>query len=270
MRKPSELTLTLVTSVLLFTACGWPAAPVATALPPTQAADTPAATTVQASMQPQRIAFEMDDSTRLVGTFYPPIRDSAAGILLMHQMGANRTAWQPLIDAVWGPGTPDYAVFAFDFPGHGESGGTISDAAALAAARSAFTLIQAMDGVDPARIVNIGASIGADAAADSCSDGCIGVVSVSPGGYLGIPYDDALNALKTRGVPVLCLASAQDQPPAKTCQGGESVGLTGYQMHIYDGGLHGNGLVIKTDRTPGPQPIPLILAWLAQNAPPAP
>lgn len=234
----------------------------AAALPTTQ----PQPTLEVSSFEPQRIEFQSADGTQLVGIYWPPAQSPAPGIILMHMMGKNKDSWQPLPALLQGIGSAhqsarqrSYAVFAFDFRGHGESGGTSGDRPAmLDDARAALAAFQALPDVDPERVVLIGASIGADAAVDVCVDGCIGVISLSPGGYLGIAYNDALLALGDK--PVLCVASESDVQPAQTCKRGEQAGLSDYGMQLYTGGLHGTDMFLITDQQP--MLTDLIFEWL--------
>lgn len=223
--------------------------------------------------EPQRIEFEAEDGTPLVGIYYPPAAGPVTGVLLMHQMGTDKSIWEVLITALRGaegavqPGL-SYAVFAFDFPEHGESGGVFSDQAALAAARAALVLMRTFEGVDPDHIVLIGASIGADASVDECGEGCVGAVPISPGSWLGIDYQQALTDLKSeKDPPVLCIAADQDGPSPGTCRSGEGVGLTDYRMHLYGGRAHGNFLFFEESLTPPPPILELIMNWLAEHVP---
>jgi len=254
-----------------------PASPDITPLAPAaEATAEPSAEPTAAPLGPQRVTFNLADGTEIVGTFYPPSLAPAPGVLLAHQRGMDRRAWEPLIQGLQGQlsrsastagdSKPNYAVFAIDLPGHGESGGQWTDAGGLEATRLALQLFRAMGGVDSERMVIIGASIGADAAVDECKEGCVGAVSLSPGSFLGVDYNTALAALGDR--PVLCVASKEDGPSAATCEGGKSVGLKNYQVQIYDGALHGNYLILQNAEVgPAPQPLPLILEWLAINVP---
>lgn len=216
--------------------------------------------------EPRRVEFQSEDGIPLVGVYYPPASAPAPGVLLLHQNRASKEHWVPLIEALRAPSMPTYAIFAIDFPGHGESGGSLSDAAALAAARTALSEFRTFDGVDANRVILIGASFGADAAVDVCGEGCIGAVSVSPGGWLGIPYQEALTALREQqDPPVLCIASQQDEPSPSTCKGGETAGLSDYRVHIYDGSAHGNFLFFEETLTPPPPIIDLIVQWLSDH-----
>lgn len=269
--------ITLAAALLV--GCGAQAAPVNTASPAPIIESTPAATDGAGAAlptEPQREAFQLADGTTVVATFYPPRVVPAPGVLLVHQRGMDRTAWEPLIQALQGEisrsastkagDQPNYAVLAIDVPGHGESGGSFSPQSTLEATRLALQFVRALPGVDKDRVVIIGASIGADAAVDECKEGCIGAVSLSPGSFLGVDYNTALVAMGDR--PVLCAASKGDGPSSATCEAGKTAGLKNYQAQIYDGGAHGNALILQNAEVkPSPQPLPLIMEWLAINVP---
>jgi pimeloyl-ACP methyl ester carboxylesterase len=219
--------------------------------------------------EPERIEFALADGSPLVGTYYPPRVAPAPGLLLIHQLSVDRSAWEPLIGPLRAEDAPQtYAIFAYDLPEHGESGGAWSPEATLESAALALGLMRSWEGVDPDRIALIGASVGSDAVVDECSEGCVGAVSLSPGGYLGISYADALaTLLDEKDPPVMCVASAGDGPSPATCRSGESVGLSDYQVHIYEGTTHGNFLLVEAGLAPPPDAVALILEWLAAHLP---
>ena len=232
--------------------------------------------------EPRRIEFASDEGTPLVGTFYPVVGRRAPGVLLLHQRGASvgvdRRMWEPLVERLWRPGRRSYAVFSFDLPGHGESGGTEeSSQAYLDAARTALALFRTFEGVDPNRIVIIGASSGADAAVALCRDGCVAAAAISPGDYLQesgtflVRYRPSLiEMLAQQDRPVLCVAATGDRPSPEMCLDGHSVGLTRYRSHIYEGTdeLHGNFLLLsEAQLSPPPQPLNLVTSWLRRHVP---
>lgn len=276
MRQQKAITVGWILVAVGLSACGAPAATQAPGVEtPTQPESLPATsqpttepqpTLEVSSLEPQRVEFQADDGTQLVGTYWPPVQTPAPGVILMHMMGKDKDSWQPLPALLQGAGIahegsqqPSYAVFAFDFRGHGESGGSASDRPAmLDDARAAFATFQALPGVDPGRIALIGASIGADAAVDVCIEGCVGAISLSPGGYLGIAYNDALLALGDK--PVLCVASEGDIQPAQTCKHGEQAGLSDYRIQLYTGSLHGTDMFLIAEQPP--MLTDLIFEWL--------
>lgn len=217
---------------------------------------------------PQPVQFQSTDGTKIAALYWPPTVSPAPGIVLMHMMGGSKSDWNQFAALLQGAsiahagapsaGTVSFAVLAIDFRGHGGSGGTRDTQAMQGDAQAALSYIQGIPDVDKTRVVMIGASIGGDAAVDACTDGCIGAISLSPGGFLGAPYNDALKALGSK--PVLCVASAGDKPSADTCTQGESVGLTDYQVQIYQGSAHGTTMFGIQDQKP--LLTDLLFAWL--------
>ena len=215
--------------------------------------------TAEAPSEPpasQQIEFMAEDGTQLMGTYYPPLSEPAPAVILMHQFGSNRTTWgtngmaawlqNPSVgqDELW-PATetmPSLAVFSFDFRGHGDSGGSKQGERAdfLSDAKAALTTVKELPGVDPQKIILIGASIGADAAIDVCIQGCLGALSFSPGSYLDVSYPEVVAELGLDQKPAWCLAAEDDNFSADTCKSaaGES-----YRSIIYAQGGHGEALI---------------------------
>ncbi len=204
----------------------------------------------------QRVEFLSEDQTPLVGTYLPGMVDPAPTVILMHQFGSNRSTWErarlaawlqnPAVafDELW-PQMPtglSFAVFTFDFRGHGESGGNAQGERAdyLMDARAALATVKELPGVGPQRIALIGASIGADAAVDVCLPECLGALSLSPGDYLAVSYAQAVEQIGMEGRPAWCLAAEDDPYSANTCNSasGES-----YRSIVYPRGGHGETLL---------------------------
>ena len=225
------------------------------------------------SAEPQRVEFESDDGTDLVGTFWPApnAQQQVAGVLLLHWNPGTRNDWNTLAVLLQGmaisnpsPDVSGYAVFAFDFRGHGESGGSGEDRAGYVNdAQVALQLFRTLPGVDENRIVMIGASIGADAAVDVCGEGCIGVVSLSPGNFTGINFEDAVTAMGDKAV--LCVASEGDDGSPKACRDGEAGAKGDYQVQIYKGSAHAMQMFDITEEEPALTDF--IFQWLHAHAP---
>lgn len=249
-----------------------PVAPGETAAP-TAAQPPPEPSLETIDTTPQRIDFTADDNTALVGTFWPSAEPSAPGILLMHWARGDMTDWYTFGTLLQGqaiaqlaPGiqpSRSYAVFAFDFRGFGQSKGKTDWPSNISDARKALEVFRSLPGVDPEAIIMIGASIGADAAVDACGEGCIGAVALSPGGFLGTPYHEALAALGDK--PVLCVASQDDGPSPDTCRAGESAGLSDYQVHIYLGPAHGMDMFNITEQVPAL--TDMLFEWIHAHTP---
>ncbi len=239
---------------------------------------------------PQRIEFMAEDGTELVGTYYPPFTCGVPVVILMHQFGEDRSIWAdlarwmqnrsegsaaafkglaaPVAQYCWFPPMPEnltFAVFTFDFRGHGESaageGSGIDPAGFLMDARAALDTAKGLSGVDPNRVITGGGSIGADAAADSCivldgflvaenqsSQNCIGVISFSPGDFLGVSYPDVVETLMNHphDPVVYCLAAEADGVSPQACN---SAGGDDYTATIYPGTDHAIAL-LSPDRSP--------------------
>jgi dienelactone hydrolase len=218
-------------------------------------------------VEPQRVEFQAQDGARLVGLYYPAANNPAPLVVLMHWAGGNKDDWVYLGIASWLqnrglpvppalralpfdtpypfeplPAERSYGVFLFDFRNYGESEKSsltfdqlgpfwLQDAAA------AYQTAAGLPGVDPARIAGIGASIGADAVVDACGDICRGTLSLGPGGYLGVPYTEAVQALDSAGNPVWCVAAEDDSEQACNTADGEH-----YQAVVYPKGGHAMSL----------------------------
>lgn len=118
-------------------------------------------------------------------------------------------------------------------------------------ARAAIALAKTLEGVDPDRVISIGASMFADAALNGCialdgtdilpeqpGNGCAGVLSLSPFDFSGVPFDQATDAfLSTPATPILwCLHSEEDYQP-ETCRAVD--GKERVVTEIYPGKTHG-------------------------------
>jgi len=266
-------------------------------LPPTEE-PSPTPTETPFDLQPatgQRIEFETEDGTVLVGYFYPAIIPNAPVVILMHWAGGDQRDWMDVGMVQWlqnrldenpipetqegvypdmPPGV-SFAVFTFDFRDYGESqpfpGVSFAELAAgwLLDARAAYQTASEMSGVDPTRLAGLGSSIGADAVVDACIQSlCLGTFSVSPGGFLQIPYQQAVTELAAQEwitipeaggstSPIFCVASEGDIPSSDVCK---SVKEDWYQYVLFAGELHGT-LLLQAPNNP-PEIGQLMQEWL--------
>lgn len=215
---------------------------------------------------PTRVEFQSADGTPLVGYYYPAAVADAPIVVLMHWAGGDQTDWNmvglvewlrnwpqpaagspklaaPLSD-VYVP-MPDgltFAVFTFDYRGYGESGGSTTRNKLVDDSIAALVQASKMERIDPSKISAIGSSIGADGAADSCAAfPCVGVLSLSPGSYLGLPYNEAIAQLNENGIPAWCVASEGDWESAPACR---KAGGDRYKSIIYPGKAHGTEFLL--------------------------
>ena len=225
------------------------------------------------SPNPIRQTFMAEDGRQLVGYFYPAWKPNAPVVVLMHQFQSDQATWQKSPIVAWlqnwpvppGQGSPtrsangllpsmpaelSFAVFTFDFRGHGESlpadlgddGYRKHAEEFLMDARAAYQTARQMPGVDPDRVIGIGTSIGADAAVDVCGAGCAGAFSISPGSFLKVEYGPAARELLNEGKPVRCMYAVNDPPSPETCW---SVPQSdNYKIFAYGGKKHGMTFVV--------------------------
>jgi dienelactone hydrolase len=252
-----------------------PTALVATA-PPTEAPaeEGPATPTGEPALPaaPQEIPFEAADGQTLAGTYYPAAVDAAPVVVLMHWARGDQADWRavagwlqnrggdyapettdaPWLDPIWFPPLPEgFSVAVFTFTFRGCRGGCqgFDRAGWLLDAQAAMDQAAELPGVDPERMVAVGASIGADGAADACGSGCLGALSLSPGGFLDVPYAEVVDRLAEEppAKAAWCLAAEGDVPSAEACRA--AVGEH-YWTAIYPGRAHGMQLVAP-DVDPG-------------------
>jgi dienelactone hydrolase len=238
------------------------AAAVPTTVPPSATAE-PGLAPLPA--EPQRIEFESEDEAMLVGMYYPAAVNPAPVVVLMHWARGDKNDWVYVGMAAWlqnrgleippAPGsmpfdtpysfTPlpadlSFGVFLFDFRSFGESAPSNLPFSQLgplweADARAAYAKARTLPGVDPNQVAGIGASIGGDAVVDACGEGCLGALSLGPGSYLNVPYQDAVSRLDQAGKPVLCVGAEDDAAAAQACR---SASGEHYQSQIYTAGGH--------------------------------
>ena len=196
--------------------------------------------------------FTTSDGRTLKGTYFPASFSPAPMVVMMHwapgdqsdmrelafwlqnrglsEFQADNPPSRPWLDPSWFPQLGEersYGVFTFTFDGC-EGGCNSFDREkwqldAQAAVQTAYTL----EGVDPTRIVTVGASIGADGAADGCiylnseyPGSCQGAFSLSPGDYLTLSYADVIEQLHSLEPAAItyCLYATGDPESAAVCQ----------------------------------------------------
>lgn len=274
--------------------------PAATAVPPTivtkpTEAPTPEAVGVSAvdglPAEPQVVQFAAIDGELREAVFFPAARQGAPVVVLMHWARGNGCDWAaiapwlqnrglewtceapnegPWLQPEWFPvleGGASYNVLLFSFRGCEEGDCSSFDPEGwLADAQGVMLAATELEGVDPERIVAVGASIGADGAADGCAylneqstGSCQGAFSLSPGSYLGPDYADIVAELDQAGYPARCLYAPEDEQATESCQAaaGEL-----YVTHEFVGGGHGM-MLVQPDRDP--QPLQLLLDFLADT-----
>lgn len=259
--------------------------PTATPLPPTAApaqpspvpptlTPTPEATGPSLPVEPQEIAFQAEDGREIKGLYYPGATNPAPLVVLMHWAPGDAREWdaiapwlqnrglagagaaagaaKPWLDGTWFPelgADRSFAVFTFTFRGCEGGCRQFTRGEWLLDAQAAMRAARALEGIDPQRIVAVGASIGADGAADGCvwlnaqgEAACLGAFSLSPGDYLTVPYAEAVADLNAEPNPrpVWCLFAAEDKASAAACRSAQGAA---YRAVEYGGKAHGMQLI---------------------------
>jgi hypothetical protein len=230
---------------------------------------------------PLDVVFFSEDDVEIKGRFFPSAYLDQPVIILMHWYQGDQRGWEeiaywlqnrgnngiqagaPWLDPSWFPTLPSkssYNVLTFTFRNcdGGCSQPTHKDW--LLDARASLEAVRSLEGVDPDRVITIGASIGGDAAISSCLDAnkggqqfCLGTLSFSPGSYLGESYPDLVTQLGRIAPPrpAWCFYDRSD-PNSDVCQvvDGNHFRAEGWQ----GGNLHGMHLITSTL-----EPLPLSL-----------
>lgn len=224
---------------------------------------------------PQAVEIPTPDGRLLEGYFFPASVPNAPLVVLMHWAGGNYLDWTaiapwlqnrgvvldwppadvdgPWLDASWFPMMPpevSFAVLVFNYGDFGNSPYGDTRESWVDDSLAAMVFGSSLEGVDPHRIITLGASIGADGAVDGCylfNDAgeygtCIGALSLSPGNYLTdtYTYPEAAEYIDLAGFPVWCWAAEGDGNSPALCRA-----LTGQMARtfLFSGGDHGMRLL---------------------------
>ncbi|MBN1965838.1 MAG: alpha/beta fold hydrolase [Anaerolineae bacterium] len=214
-----------------------------------------------AQPEAQRVELAASDGLTLVGDYYAPVpldedaETGAPAVLLLHQLGGRRGAWEPIFAPLLEAG---YAVLTVDMRAHGETGGRENWPLAEDDHQRWIDWLRAQDGIDAARVSVVGASIGSNMALRAMANDAdiVTVVALSPGlDYADVTTADAVEAIGNR--PVMLVAAHRD---TQSVEGVRELTLTlrgDSLVRLYDSTAHGYGLFLVKDDL-----IPLIIDWL--------
>ncbi|AKF07086.1 alpha/beta hydrolase [Sandaracinus amylolyticus] len=204
--------------------------------------------------EPRDVRFTTSDGVTITGTLRAAAAPDAPLVILVHQLGSDRSEWAPLLERL--ERTPRIATLAIDLRGHGAStegdgGATLSwrDFDDATWARTADDVIAAIEfvrgdasGVRPARVGLVGSSIGSTAviAASARSEGIGPVVAISPGrAYRG--FDAITPALALAGHDFLAVVAREEPDSVETAS---AMGrITSTEPMIVESGAHGVALL---------------------------
>ena len=205
----------------------------------------------ETSGKPDEILFSSDDGVRIAATLYPANETSPPGLLLVHMLGSDHTAWRAFAVKAQRQG---FMCLAFDIRGHGKS--TTQDGKTISYRRfttedwqAALNDIDAAKrallehGADPANLALVGASIGANLALNYAAQSrdFHALVLVSPGlDYKGVRTGDAITAYGKR--PVLLIATEGDSYSASSCTTLKNAAAGLCELREYPGTAHGTDI----------------------------
>lgn len=269
--------------------------PLSTLTPEPPATPTTEPTLEPLPAGPLQIDFLTESGDEKYGTYYPASAYPAPMVVLMHWAPGDENDWSVIaawlqnrglvgsadqsgetwLDSSWFPPMPEgrsYGVLTFTFSGCDGGCTDFMPEQWQMEAEAAMAAAATLEGVDPNRLVAIGASIGADGAIDGCllhnqtfPNQCQGALSLSPGSYLQMDYADTVEALEAEDLPkpAWCLYAPGDTDSAETClmASGDN-----YLAVEYEGALHGM-MLIGPDVKPEPNALQQILDFLELTLP---
>lgn len=236
--------------------------------PPTETPGIPAL-----PPEPQPVEFQAEDGQELKGTYFPASINPAPVVVLIHWIASDQSDWleiafwlqnrglggdspnprnSPWLDSSWFPPMLEgksFAVFTFTLRGCEGGCRTVDEHGWLLDAKAGVKTALILDGIDPTKLVAIGASIGADGAMDGCflsnnevENSCQGGLALSPGGYLTVDFAEAVRELgeEQPPKPAWCLAAEGDRDSHDTCSAASG---EHYRYITYTGNAHGMSLI---------------------------
>ena len=187
--------------------------------------------------------FLTQDGQRISYTFWEGSKDK--GVILLHMLNKNRKEYDEFAKVL---NIEGYPVLSFDFRGHGESDGNwqefspkqFKDMTLDVKAAAEFFVKKGIG-----KLILVGASIGANVALVQAEEDPVvqAVIALSPGlEYRGIQTEEAVKKIS---IPVLYIASKEDEYAALSAQ--RLYNLTRAPAHIvlYDNAGHGTQLLAQ-------------------------
>lgn len=202
--------------------------------------------------EPRTVRFTTSDGVTIVGELAPAARPEAGAVILLHQLGSDRSEWAPLVERLHA--APSITTLAIDMRGHGES--TTSSEGEVefhafdrdAWARTQEDVLAAVaflasdeSGVRPTRISAVGSSIGSTAvvAAAAREPRLASLAVISPGrAYHGFDALTPMLELGSRGF--FAIVSRDETEGVETAEAMARVTHT--DAMVVDGTVHGVAL----------------------------
>lgn len=198
-----------------------------------------------------------NDGLIIKGDFYPtPSENDATAILLLHQLGLDRTSWSTIAPILQEAG---FNVLATDMRGFGETGGEFQMPESQDDVIAQLNWLMSQQKV--ANVIIVGASIGANMGYIACATDpdCLSVVALSPGlDYAGVMPETALqNGYRTR--PTYLVTSRQDTYSLESVLTMGQMAQGDTTVQIYSGDAHGTDIFLGKN---GEDYLQAFLEWL--------
>lgn len=209
----------------------------------------------------ERIELEAEDGLTLVGDYYAPTGDEPVpGVVLLHMLGSERSAWEPLLPVL--VNQYQFAVINVDMRGHGETGGSRDWMQAETDLQQWIDWLRQQDGVGAISLV--GASIGSNMAIRGwANDGEVAtVIALSPGlDYQGVTTADAVEANSER--PIMLVAARGDFGSANAVNRLYDLTAGYVTVRMYEEYLHGTNMFRAEDHG---YLLTAIAEWIAEHS----
>ncbi|MCL4253189.1 MAG: alpha/beta fold hydrolase [Anaerolineae bacterium] len=194
-----------------------------------------------------QVDIEADDGLIIKGDYYPtPNGTDTIGLLLLHQLGLDRTSWSDIAPQLQQAG---FSVLVTDMRGFGETGGTFDFALSQNDVQTQFNWLISQQNVK--NIIIVGASIGANMGYITCATNpeCLSVVALSPGlDYGGVMPENALtNGYGMR--PTYLVTSRDDQYSLESVLALGAMAQGDATIQIYSGDSHGTDIFADEEAT---------------------
>jgi dienelactone hydrolase len=187
------------------------------------------------------VALTSADGTSLAATFYEASSRGSPAVVLVHMLGRSKDEWAVYAERLQDAGI---AALALDLRGHGRSGGSAGELAAMAGdVRAGLAWLSAQANVRSGAIGVIGASLGANLAAVAAGDvpAARAVALLSPSlDYRGVRIDAAL--VKKLNDRALWLAASRDDPLAARTVNELAAGHPAAEQRLVAARAHGMAL----------------------------
>lgn len=201
--------------------------------------------------------FMMDDGLIVSAQFTSAPGGNAPLVIMLPDSGGKGDDYARIAPLIAASG---FAVLRVDLRGSSETGGVVSLPALTADLNIIVAQGRKLPGVDPARVIVIGAGVGANLGLNTCAalGECRALILLSPtanGG--GVDSAAALTAYGAR--PVLIVVARADEPAAR-----DSLRLNGIakssRLILESGAVHGAALLDSSELTGQ------VVMWLVQNS----